>query len=71
MNDFLRGEKKEEWELLVIILEDFDRYLVEFICFVRCKDGGEYEFLSLRSFLVSVEWYLKKNSYLVSIFSDR
>ena len=29
LNDFLRGEKKEEWELLAITPEDLERYLAE------------------------------------------
>ena len=67
MNDFLRGEKKEERELS----EDLDRYLAEFIRSVRRKDGGEYEPSSLRSLLASVVRHLKKNGYPASIFSDR
>ena len=43
LNDFLRGEKKEERELSAITPEDLDRYLAEFIRSVRRKDGGEYE----------------------------
>ena len=31
LNDFLRGEKKEEVELSAITPEDLDRYLAEFI----------------------------------------
>ena len=31
LNDFLRGEKKEERELSAITPEDLDRYLAEFI----------------------------------------
>ena len=42
LNDFLRGEKKEEPELLEIIPEDLDRYLAEFIRSVRREDGGEF-----------------------------
>ena len=61
LNDFLRGEKKEERELSAITPEDLDRYLTEFIRSVRRKDGGEYEPSSLRSLLASVERYLKKN----------
>ena len=71
LNDFLRGEKKEERELSAITPEDLDRYLAEFIRSVRRKDGGEYEPSSLRSLLASVERHLKKNSYPASIFSDR
>ena len=71
LNDFLRGEKKEERELSAITPEDLDRYLAEFIRSVRRKDGGEYEPSSLRSLLASVERYLKKNSYPASVFSDR
>ena len=71
LNDFLRGEKKEERELSAITPEDFDRHLAEFIRSVRRKDGGEYEPSSLRSLLASVERHLKKNSYPASIFSDR
>ena len=71
LNDFLRGEKKEERELSAVTPEDLDRYLAEFIRSVRCKDGGEYEPSSLRSLLASVERHLKKNSYPASIFSDR
>ena len=71
LNDFLRGEKKEEQELSVITPEDLDRYLAEFIRSVRRKDGGEYEPSSLRSLLASVERHLKKNGYPASIFSDR
>ena len=41
LNDFLRGEKKEERELSAITPEDLDRYLAEFIRPVRCKGGGE------------------------------
>ena len=71
MNDFLRGEKKEEQELSANTPEDLDRYLAEFIRSVRRKDGGEYEPSSLRSLLASVERHLKKNSYPANIFSDR
>ena len=73
LNDFLRGEKKEERELSAVTPEDLDRYLAEFIRSVRRKDGGECEPSSLRSLLASVEWHLKKNtcSYPASIFSDR
>ena len=38
LNDFLRGEKKEE---RAITPEDLDRYLAEFIRSVRREDGGE------------------------------
>ena len=71
LNDFLRGEKKEERELSAITPEDLDRYLAEFIRSVRRKDGGEYEPSSLRSLLASIERHLKKNIYPASIFSDR
>ena len=71
LNDFLRGEKKEERELSAITPEDLDRYLAEFIRSVRRKDGGEYEPSSLSSLLASVEWHLEKNSYPASIFNDR
>ena len=71
MNDFLRGEKKEERELSAITPEDLYRYLAEFIRSVRRKDGIEYEPSSLRSLLTSVERHLKKNSYPASIFSNR
>ena len=40
LNDFLRGEKKEERELSAITPEDLDRYLAEFICSFRREDGG-------------------------------
>ena len=42
LNDFLRGEKKEERELSAITPEDLDRYLAEFIRSVRREDGGEF-----------------------------
>ena len=42
LNDFLKGEKKEERELSAITPEDLDRYLAEFIRFVRREDGGEF-----------------------------
>ena len=71
LNDFLRGEKKEERELSAITPEDLDRYLAEFIRSVRRKDGGEYEPSSFRGLLASVKRHLKKNSYPASIFSDR
>ena len=47
LNDFLRGEKKEERELSAITPEDLDRYLAEFIRSVRRKDG-ELNSLELR-----------------------
>jgi len=56
--------------LSAITPEDLDRFLAEFIRSVRRKDG-EYESSSLRSLLASVERHLKKNSYPVSIISDR
>ena len=39
LNDFLRGEKKEDQELSAITPEDLDRYLEEFIRSVRREDG--------------------------------
>ena len=70
LNDFIRGEKKEERELSAITPEDLDRYLAEFIRSVRRKYGGEYEPSSVRSLLASVERHLKKNSYPASwVFS--
>ena len=42
LNDFLRGEKKEERELSAITPEDLDRYLAEFILSVTREDGEEF-----------------------------
>ena len=39
LNEFLRGEKKEDQELSAITPEDLDRYLAEFIRSVRRQDG--------------------------------
>ena len=38
LNDFLRGERKEERELSAITPEDLDRYLAEFLRSVRRED---------------------------------
>ena len=42
LNDFLRGEKKEERQLSAITPENLDRYLAEFIRSVRREDGREF-----------------------------
>ena len=50
---------------------ELNEFICEFVISVRTKDDKEYEPSSLRSLLASIERYLKKNNYCVSVINDQ
>ena len=50
--EFLRKEKNDLREVHTIESAELNKYLAEFICFVRRKDGEDYEPSSLRCLVI-------------------
>ena len=63
--------KNEQRKVEDIPAAELNEFICEFIISVRTKDGNEYEPSSLRSLLASIERYLKKNNYCVTVINDQ
>lgn len=59
--------KQESRQIHAIPPSELNTYLCEFILRVRQKDGTDYEPTSLRSIVSSLDRYLKRHNYSVSI----
>ena len=60
-------EKQELRKIHEIAAMELNTYLSEFLLRVRQKDGKEYEPVSLRSIISSLDRYLKRHNYPTSI----
>ena len=60
-------QTNESFEIEQLSLEELDGHLSKFLLAVKKKNGDESEPTTLRSFLSSVERYLKKRRYSESI----
>ena len=67
---FLVEERHEFREIEKIPPTELDSYLSQFVLAARTKTGKDYEPLSLREILASVERHLSRSSYGKTIFKD-
>ena len=64
-------DEKREIEDIIIAPVELQEIIKKFVLAVRKNNGQEYEPSSLRAFIQSIDWHLRKKNYGFSMLNDK